>query len=713
MTAPLLDVRNLTTRFDTPRGIVHAVEDVSFTIEAGETMAIVGESGSGKSVTAMSLMRMVRRPGRITAGQIRFHGTDLLDMTDAQMRSVRGSGISLIFQDPMSSLNPAMRIRDQLTETMLAHGKFSSAQARSRSVELMELVGIPSPQARLADYPHSFSGGMRQRVMIAMAVANKPDLIIADEPTTALDVTIQAQVLDLLGVLNRELGTAVILITHNLGVVARSCQRAAVMYAGRIVEQSAVESLFADPRHPYTRDLLAATPRLAASRDLPLVPIAGRPPDLTDPPSGCPFSPRCGLAEDRCHTSHPPRAHADRRSWYCWVTDPEHGHQTRLALPSAPATETSDAPETARARDDEPLLRLEQVGRFFPSKGSGLFRRGRAEGVNAVDDVDLVVHRGETAGLVGESGCGKSTLARVILGILPATSGHVVYDGRDVTHARGAALRRYRRAVQLVFQDPYSSLNPRLTVASILREPLEVHGLARGEAAKARVVQLLELVGLEPSVVSRYPHEFSGGQRQRIAIARALAVEPDLIVCDEAVSALDVSLQAQVVNLLRDLRNRLGLAYLFIGHDIATVRHISDRIVVMYLGEVVEEGPAEEVTARPQHPYTASLLSAVPEPDPAVERSRERIVLTGDVPSPLHPPQGCRFHTRCPIGPGARSDRGICIEQRPKLAPMADGHLAACHFPGELRRAGVDAPTTHADTSSDSRLLDGTVRSST
>jgi peptide/nickel transport system ATP-binding protein len=696
MSAPLLDVRNLTTRFDTPRGTVHAVEDVSFTIEAGETMAIVGESGSGKSVTAMSLMRMVRRPGRITAGQILFHGVDLLDMNQAQMRSVRGSGISLIFQDPMSSLNPAMRIRDQITETMLAHGKFSAAQARTRAVELMELVGIPSPQARLADYPHSFSGGMRQRVMIAMAVANKPDLIIADEPTTALDVTIQAQVLDLLDTLNRDLGTAVILITHNLGVVARLCQRAAVMYAGRIVELADVDSLFADPRHPYTRDLLAATPRLTAPRDLPLVPIGGRPPDLSDPPPGCAFAPRCVLAEDRCHASQPPRAHTDERFWHCWVTDPEHGHETRLALPTPAPTSPGATAAPAGASNGAPLLRLDQVGRFFPSNGLGLLRRGRAEGVNAVDGVDLVVHRGETVGLVGESGCGKSTVAKVILGIYPATSGRLSYDGQEVTHARGAALRRYRRAVQLVFQDPYSSLNPRLTVGSILREPLEVHKLARGDAAAARVVELLELVGLDPSVVSRYPHEFSGGQRQRIAIARALAVQPDLLVCDEAVSALDVSLQAQVINLLRELRNRLGLAYLFIGHDIATVRHISDRIVVMYLGEVVEEGPAEEVTARPQHPYTASLLSAVPEPDPALERNRERIVLAGDVPSPLHPPQGCRFHTRCPIGPGARSDRGICIEQRPKLSPTGDGHLAACHFPGELRQVGVDVSIPHA-----------------
>jgi peptide/nickel transport system ATP-binding protein len=537
---------------------------------------------------------------------------------------------------------------------------------------------------------------MRQRVMIAMAVANKPDLIIADEPTTALDVTIQAQVLDLLATLNRELGTAVILITHNLGVVARLCQRAAVMYAGRIVEQADVDTLFADPRHPYTRDLLAATPRLSAPRDEALVPIGGRPPDLSVPLPGCPFAARCTLAEERCHSVAPPQAGGAERSWQCWVTDPQHGHLSRLA-PRTPAPGTASQAEDAVRDKNATLLRLEQIGRFFPSNGGARLFRRQVEGVNAVDGVDLVVHRGETVGLVGESGCGKSTLARVILGITPATHGQMYYRDQDVTHARGGALRRHRRAVQLVFQDPYSSLNPRLTVGSIVREPLEVHGLAHGAAAKERVTELLGLVGLEPTVVSRYPHEFSGGQRQRIAIARALAVEPELLVCDEAVSALDVSLQAQVINLLRELRNRLGLAYLFIGHDIATVRHISDRIAVMYLGEIVEEGPAEDVTARPQHPYTASLLSAVPEPDPALERVRERIVLTGDLPSPLHPPQGCRFHTRCPIGPTVRADRGICIEQRPKLTTTTEGNLAACHFPGELRHAGLEASATPAE----------------
>lgn len=689
MTAPLLEVRHLTTRFHTTRGVVRAVEDVSLRVDTGETLAIVGESGSGKSVTALSLLRMVRRPGRIESGEIRFKGEDIMQLPEPRMRQVRGAGISMIFQDPMTSLNPAMRIRDQLVEAMTAHGKFTGRAALDRAVELMTLVGIPAPEARLADYPHSMSGGMRQRVMIATAVANQPSLIIADEPTTALDVTIQAQILDLLTTLNRELGTAVILITHNMGVVARVCQRAAVMYAGRIVEQATVDDLFGSPRHPYTRDLLAATPRLSAARGAPLVAIEGRPPDLIAPPPGCSFAPRCRLAEPRCHRERPELATDGARGWACWISD--RARASGHPLPDLPAEALTRSAGKQPSEAGDVLLAVDGVTKAFPVGAAGLMRRGPRSMLHAIDDVSLVVRRGEAVGLVGESGCGKSTLARVVLGIHHATSGRVSYRGTDLTTASRRELRGYRRHVQLVFQDPYSSLNPRATIGAMLREPIVVHGLASGPAAGARVHQLLEMVGLDPAVATRYPHEFSGGQRQRIAIARALAVDPQVIVCDEAVSALDVSLQAQILNLLDDLRARLGLAYVFIGHDLATVRYISDRIAVMYLGQIVEEGPAEALVANPRHPYTASLLSAAPEPDPAVERTRERIVLSGDVPSPLAPPLGCRFHTRCPIGPLVHSERQICIEQRPELADSVDGHRAACHFPGELRRAGLAA----------------------
>jgi oligopeptide/dipeptide ABC transporter ATP-binding protein len=689
MTEPVLQVRDLVTQFTTERGVVRAVNDVTFDVRAGETVALVGESGSGKSVTAMSLMRIVRAPGRVVSGAVIYHGRDLLSVSDSDMRNVRGAGISMIFQDPMSSLNPVMRVRDQLVEAMLAHGKFTGAQARSRALELIERVGIPDPDARLADYPHAFSGGMRQRVMIAMALANDPDVIIADEPTTALDVTIQAQILEVLAQLNRDLGTAIVLITHNLGVVARSCQRVAVMYGGRIVEQAPVDELFAQPRHPYTRALLAATPHLTTSRQIPLVPIEGRPPDLVAPIPGCAYAPRCDAAVERCHGEQPPLFNQGngRREWACWVA----GEDGILPAPPPVAPLTG---AVGKREGAEPLLDVRDLVKTFPVKRRAGSVRRKTVHVSAVDGVDFSIAPGETLGLVGESGCGKSTLARVLLGVHPATSGTMRFDGRDVGLLRGRDLRWYRSQTQLVFQDPMSSLNPRLTVADAIGEPLRVHDLARGDAAKRRVAGLLELVGLDPRVASRFPHEFSGGQRQRIVIARALAVNPRLLVCDEAVSALDVSLQAQIVTLLQDLQRRLGLAYLFIGHDLATVRHISHRIMVMYLGHIVESGPSEEITANPQHPYTASLLSAVPEPDPVRERTRERIVLTGDVPSPINPPAACRFHTRCPIGPKAKPERTICATERPLLREVAPGRYAACHFPGELASTGIDRMQT-------------------
>jgi peptide/nickel transport system ATP-binding protein len=692
MTEPVLEVRDLVTHFTTERGIVRAVNGVSFDVRAGETLAVVGESGSGKSVMAMSLLRMVRPPGRIESGELRYHGRDLRQLSERDMRSVRGGGVSMIFQDPMSSLNPVMRIRDQLVEAMLTHGKFSGSQARTRAVDLMQRVGIPDPDARLADYPHAFSGGMRQRVMIAMALANEPDMIIADEPTTALDVTIQAQILDLLAELNRDLGTSIMLITHNLGVVARSCQQVAVMYGGRLVEQATVDELFAEPRHPYTRALLAATPHLSSSRDIPLLPIEGRPPDPLAAIPGCAYAPRCDAAMDQCHHEPPPTYTDadDRRAWDCWVAGPDGTLPPAPTPPAAPdVVDTDHDPET-------PLLEVRHLSKTFSVKRrTGALGRS-LQRVSAVDSVDLTIRPGETLGLVGESGCGKSTVAKVLLGIDSPTSGDIRYEGRDVTMLRGPDLRWYRSQVQLVFQDPMSSLNPRLTVGDAVGEPLLVHKVAKRDAARRRVAELLELVGLEPDTASRYPHEFSGGQRQRIVIARALAVNPRLLVCDEAVSALDVSLQAQIINLLQDLQRRLGLSYLFIGHDLATVRHVSHRIVVMYLGQVMEEGPSDVITRNPQHPYTASLLSAVPEPDPVQERRRERIVLTGDVPSPVNPPTACRFHSRCPIGPKANPERTICATERPQLREVAPGQYAACHFPGELLGSGLDASASAA-----------------
>ena len=682
----ILEVQGLTVTFRTGSGPVRAVSDVTFSLRAGETLGIVGESGSGKTVTAMSVLNMVRKPGRIEAGRVLFRGRNLLALSEKEIRQVRGRAISIVFQDPVASLNPLMRIGDQIVETILAHSGTTRRDAVERSVELLKMVGIPDPRARLVDYPLAFSGGMSQRVMIAIALANTPEVIIADEPTTALDVTIQAQILELLATLSRQSGTAVILITHSLGIVARVCQRVAIMYAGKIVEEGRTDEIFANPRHPYTRDLLGAMPRLSQSRVIPLVAIEGRPPDLSEPIVGCAYAPRCQLAEDRCRDEYPPlTTDAGGRKFACWVS----AREGKLPPHGAPRIGVARATPVPGMPEDESLLAARNVIKLYPvTRDMGNFRRNRST-VRAVDGVSFDVHAGETLGLVGESGCGKSTVAKVLLGIESPTSGSITYRGEEVTGLHGRGLRRYNRHVQLIFQNPMSSLTPRMTVGDMISEPLLVHDLAKGREAIARVSELLELVGLDPSVGSRYPHEFSGGQRQRIVIARALAVDPQLVVCDEAVSSLDVSLQAQIINLLRDLQSRLGLAYLFIGHDLATVRHVSHRMMVMYLGEIVESGSSELVTSDPQHPYTVSLLSAVPEPDPVVERSRVRIVLTGEVPTALDPPSACRFHTRCPIGPMFRKDRSICAITKPLLAESSPGHLVACHFPGELAQLGL------------------------
>ncbi|GAA4479958.1 ABC transporter ATP-binding protein [Microbacterium panaciterrae] len=679
---PVLRVRDLITTFHTEEGAVNAVRGVSFDVAPGEVLALVGESGSGKSVTAMSILNMVRRPGRVEGGSVEFDGRDLLSLSESEQRSIRGSGIGMIFQDPVGSLNPLMRVRDQLVEAIQAHEPVDRKEAERRSVQLLADVGIPDPEARMADYPLAFSGGMSQRVMIAMALANKPKLIIADEPTTALDVTIQAQILELLATLGRDHGTAVLLITHNLGVVARACDRIAVMYAGKIVETGPVGEVFATPGHPYTRDLLGATPSLDRPRALPLVAIDGRPPSLRTPPRGCAYAARDPRAFDRCFVEDPALvADQEGRQRACWLP--------LEAGTVAPRESTEADASPAEQERTEPILEVRDVKRSYPAGKKTLLGRRRRV-LRAVDGVSFSIHDGETVGLIGESGCGKSTLGRLILGIESPSSGDILFRGRSIVGRSPGERRTYNQDVQLVFQNPMSSLNPRMTIGQSIGEALRAAPL-KDAARRSRVHELLELVGMEASAEDRFPHEFSGGQRQRVVIARALAVNPQLVVLDEAVAALDVSLQAQVINLLRDLQRRIGLSYLFIGHDLATVRHISDRIIVMYLGEIVEMGDAEQITAAPLHPYTASLISAVPEPDPARERTAERIVLTGEVPTPIDPPAGCRFHTRCPIGPMHRDDRGICGTHRPALQDLGDGRKAACHFPGELSAVGAEA----------------------
>jgi len=664
---PLLQVSDLRTWFFTDAGVIRAVDGVSFTLNRGETLGIVGESGSGKSVAAKSIMNLLEEPARIVAGSIRFRGKEITALSEAELREIRGAEIAMVFQDPMTSLNPVLRISRQLIETMTAHARFTPEAARTRAASLLGRMGIAGPERVLDSWPHQLSGGMRQRVMLAMGFANEPSLILADEPTTALDVTIQAQILDLLRALNADLGTAVILISHDLGVVATISSRVLVMYAGEVVEEGRPEDLLTDPRHPYTWALLHAAPRMddAVTTDRRLATIEGQPPDARAWPEGCRFRVRCPFAIDAC-AQHPALLPIDGdRSARCWVTQ----GGARLSPPQPRTAATAARHDAGPA----PLLQVQGLVKHFLLPRENFLEQHRV--LRAMDGVDLEVFPGETVGLVGESGCGKSTLARLVMRLEEPTAGRIVFDGQDISHASQSAIRPLRRRMQMIFQDPYASLNPRMTVGEILAGPLCLYGLARGAAeARKRVGDLLNLVGLPPEAAARFPHEFSGGQRQRISIARALAVEPGFVVGDEPISALDVNIQAQIINLMIGLQERLRLTYLFIAHDLAVVRHISDRIVVLYLGRVVETAPAAELFRRPLHPYTACLISAVPTLD--AKGSKQRIVLSGEVPSALNPPSGCHFRTRCPAATAR------CAAEVPVLAEVAFRQRVACHFPG-------------------------------
>ncbi len=672
-----------------------AVDGVSFSVEPGRTVGLVGESGCGKSVTALAIMGLLPRRGVRVSGSVRFEGTELLGLPEAAMRDRRGRDLGMVFQDPLSSLNPVVPIGLQVSEVLERHRGLPRRQARVDAAELLTRVGISDPQRRLDEYPHQLSGGMRQRALIAIALACRPRLLIADEPTTALDVTIQAQILALLRELVAETGTALIMITHDLGVVAGLCDEVAVLYGGRVVERGPRHPLFAQPRHPYTAGLLASIPRLDSARrgrGRRLEPIRGSVADNLPWTQGCAFAPRCPRALDVCTRQTPQmQSAAEARQLRCHNPEPPNRHPAARGYPAPgyPAPQTPRSPLNA----GEALVEVDGVQVHFPIKW-GLVLDRTVGHVYAVDGVDLTIRRGETYGLVGESGCGKSTLGRAMLRLIEPTAGRVVFDGTDLSTLQGEPLRRMRRRMQLVFQDPLASLDPRQSVESLLVEGLRAHDLDRGKAPMAqRLRELLDAVGLPHAALRRYPHEFSGGQRQRISIARALSVEPDLLIADEPVSALDVSVQAQVINLLEDLQGEFGLTYLVIAHDLAVVRHIADRVGVMYLGGIVEQAGADELYAAPLHPYTRALLSAVPVPDPAVEDAREQILLTGDLPSPAAPPSGCRFHTRCPWRQPTR-----CHDERPALRKVRPGQLVACHWAEDIEAGDIDAGTSQRGT---------------
>ncbi|RAG82484.1 dipeptide ABC transporter ATP-binding protein [Streptacidiphilus pinicola] len=675
---PLLEVRNLSTHIRTRRGVVRAVDDVSFTLEAGETLGLVGESGCGKSMTGLSVMGLLPPGGSVLAGSsVKLDGRELVGLPERELRRIRGNDIAMVFQDPMTSLDPTKTIGHQVAESVLLHRGCTRAEAADRATEVLGLVGLPHPRERLDDYPHQLSGGLRQRVLIAMALANEPRVLIADEPTTALDVTIQAQILALLADLRSRLDMAVVLITHDMGVTAGHTDRVNVMYAGRIAESTGTDRLFRGMRHPYTQSLLASVPRLDQDPERQLPTIPGMPPDLTAPPAGCRFADRCAYATDRCREEEPeltgpegPQGHR----FACW-------HPTDGPLP-ADATVVTPRPAAAPpAVAERPLLEARDLVREFPVRGGGLVGLGGRTGrggrrvVHALSGVSLSLAPGETFGLVGESGCGKTTLGRVLVGLDRPDSGSVTLDGAELGRLRGRDLRRHRRDLQMMFQDPFSSLDPRMRVGSILREPLQIQGIGTATEQKARVAELLAEVGLPARSAELFPHEFSGGQRQRIGLARALALTPKLIVADEPVSALDVSVRAQVLNLMNRLQAAHDLSYVVISHDLAVVRYLADRIGVMYLGRMVEVGTADDIHLRAAHPYTAGLLEAVPVPDPELERAKRGSGITGELPSPVDPPSGCRFRTRCPLA------QERCAEETPALRAFGPHHTAACHFP--------------------------------
>jgi len=664
----LLSVRNLKTFFDLASHTVRVVDGISFNIKPGETFALLGESGCGKSMTSLSIMQLLPQPvGKIVDGEILLEGEDLLNLPESSMRNVRGNRIAMIFQEPMTSLNPVLTVGQQIGESLLRHKGLKGDAARKRIVELLSSVGIPAPESRIDEYPHQLSGGMKQRVMIAIALAGEPDLLIADEPTTALDVTIQAQVLQLLRDLQKETGMSILLITHDLGVVSEMADQVAVMYAGQIVEQSSREQFFADPKHPYSCKLFDSLPDMQ-KRDQPLEVIKGSVPSLSQQFKGCRFEGRCDYAWTPCRERLPEWQQAgEGHGVRCFRADAELLAQWPEVVKNVPDKIQSHKAIAAQTA----LLQVNGLKVHFPIR-KGLLKRV-AGYVYAVDGLDLQIEPGKTLALVGESGCGKTTAGKAILQLNRPTAGEVLFEGENLVHLSGETLRRRRRDFQVIFQDPFSSMNPRMMIGDIIEEGMIAQDVAgSAQQRRARVESLLEQVGLSAEMRNRYPHEFSGGQRQRVCIARALAVEPKLIVCDEPTSALDVSVQAQILNLLKELQAEHSLSYLFITHNISVVAYLAHEVVVMYLGRIVERGKVEDVLEKPLHPYTQALLAAVPTIDQ--ETKQEVVRLEGDIPSPIAPPNGCYFHPRCPhVMP-------VCSEKYPDSIEFTDGHAAHCHL---------------------------------
>jgi peptide/nickel transport system ATP-binding protein len=699
---PLLDISDLSTEIRHQGAIVRALDGVSLSVDAGECLGLVGESGSGKTMTALSVLGLLPPGGAITRGRVVLAGTDLVPLGERELQRVRGRAVGMIFQDPTSALNPVMTIGAQVAEPVALHRGLGRRAAAARTAEVLRLVKMPEPDRVAAAYPHELSGGMRQRAMIAMALACEPSLLIADEPTTALDVTIQREILELIDELRQRLSMAVILVTHDLGVIGAHTDRTAVMYGGRIVETAATRELFAGPRHPYTEALFDALPEMARAGRRTLYSIPGRPPDLTGPSAGCRFAPRCRHARDFCSTRQP-------------VLDGDHpAHLYACFFPvgavlPAGAGGSAGSPVSAWSRDGEPpappdtepaaagpaaaalppLLAVRDLVKTYPVTSGAILPRKAGE-VSAVAGVSFEIAAGQTFGLVGESGCGKTTLARLLVGLERADAGSITFRGTELTGLSRRQLRPSRPGIQLMFQDPFGSLDPRMRVGAILREPLIIQKTGRKRSHWRTVARLLGEVGLPADSARRFPREFSGGQRQRLALARALILQPDLIVADEPVSALDVSVQAQILNLMRKLQRQYGLSYLFISHDLSVVRYMADVIGVMYLGKLVEVGAAETVCTRPAHPYTRGLIDAIPVVALSDGGRPPGRAIAGEPPAEAtaapgagEPRPGCRFASRCPRA------REICGTQEPPLRPAGE-QLVACHFPLDTPARGQD-----------------------
>ncbi len=666
--APLLRVESLVTTFESHQQTVRAVDGVSLAIHRGETYALLGESGCGKSMTSFSIMRLLPPTGRVSGGRVMFDGEDLMTLSDEKMRRIRGNRIAMIFQEPMTSLNPVVTVGEQIAESVRLHQNLNGAAVKEKVEALLNDVGMADPLQRYGDYPHQLSGGMKQRVMIAIALAGEPELLIADEPTTALDVTIQAQVLALLKKLQQERGMALLLITHDLGVVSEMADTVGVMYAGQLVEEATRAQFFSQAKHPYSQKLFESLPDIE-KRDQPLAVIHGAVPSLAASFSGCRFAERCDFSKADCH-QHLPR----------WIDQGgEHGLRCHMVDPAYIDVFKNNAADLAPRQplasvvknraDTAPLLAVRDLKVHFQVR-KGLFNRNAGK-LYAVDGLSLQIKKERTLALVGESGCGKTTVGKAILQLHRATSGEILFEGDDLTQISDAELRFRRNDFQIIFQDPFSSMNPRMKVVDIIREGMVTFGIVGSDAEQlARVDQLLAQVGLPLNMRDRYPHEFSGGQRQRICIARALAVNPKLIICDEPTSALDVSVQAQILNLLKELQQTIGLSYLFITHNLSVVSYLADEVAVMYLGRIVEQGTVDDVLNHPQHPYTQALISAIP----AIDKTdgRALIRLEGDLPSPASPPAGCHFHTRCPKA------MMQCGERYPKNSNLSNSHRVSC-----------------------------------